>query len=69
LRLLKVGVIVLESESDYIEEALRIALREGVTLYDSLYLAQTRKLGELLTSDEKQAEVATKLNIKVHLVV
>jgi len=68
LKLIETGVIVLEPEMNYLKTALQIALEQGITLYDSLYLAQARKLGELLTSDEKQAEVATKLNIKVHLI-
>jgi len=68
LRLVDTGVIILEPEASYAEEALKIALQQGLTLYDSLYLAQARRLGELLTSDERQAEAAAKLNVKVHLV-
>ena len=68
LRLVDTGVIILEPEASYAEEALKIALQEGLTIYDSLYLAQARRLGELLTSDERQAETAAKLNVKVHLV-
>ena len=68
LRLVEAKVIVLEPESLYLQAALRIALKQGITFYDSLYVAQAQKHGELLTSDGKQAEVATRLGIKVHLV-
>jgi len=54
--------------ADYVEPALRIALERGVTLYDSLYIAQARRYGELLTSDRGQAEVAAELGVRVHLV-
>jgi len=62
-------VIALEPEAGYVQAALRIALEHGVTFYDSLYIAQARRYGELLTSDKRQAEAAAKLGIKVHLVI
>ncbi len=68
LKLIEAEVIILEPEIKYVETALQIALQQGITLYDSLYLAQAQRLGELLTSDEKQAEIASNLNIKVHLI-
>ena len=68
LNLVNAGVIVLEPEADYVEPALRIALERGVTLYDSLYIAQAQRYGELLTSDRRQAEVAAELGARVHLV-
>ena len=67
-KLVDTGVIVLESEDKYMKSAMQIALRYGVTVYDSLYLAQARELGELLTSDKGQADVAFQLNLKVHLI-
>ena len=68
LKLVEAEVIILEPETEYVQTALQIALQQGITLYDSLYLAQAQKHGELLTSDERQAEIAAKLNIRVHLV-
>jgi len=68
VKLVDAGVIVLEPEGRYMESAMQIALRYGITLYDSLYLAQAQELGELLTSDKKQADVAFQLNLKVHLI-
>ncbi len=68
LGLVEAGVIVVEPESRYLEEAFRIAMEHSITVYDSLYLAQARRLGELLTSDEEQARVAQKLGIRTHLI-
>lgn len=68
LKLVGTGVVILEPETDYLEAALQLALDHGVTLYDSLYLAQARRLGELITSDERQAEVAAELGVEVHLI-
>jgi len=67
-KLVEERVVVLESEGLYIEKGFEIAISYGVTLYDALYVAQALKHGELLTSDEKQAEVAKALGIKVHFV-
>ena len=68
VKLIQTEVIVLEPEINYIKEALELALTHGITLYDSLYLAQAQKYGEILTSDTKQAEIAIKLGIRVHLI-
>ena len=68
LKLMETKVIILEPEKIYLQKALQIALSQGITLYDSLYLAQAQKHGELLTSDKKQAEVAAKLGIKVYFI-
>ena len=67
--LLRAEIIIMEPESDYLGEALRLALKHRISLYDSLYLAQAMRYGEMLTSDEKQADIAEKLGIKVHLIV
>lgn len=68
LKLVEKGVVILEPESRYLLPALEIALRHGVTLYDALYVAQARELGELLTCDRRQAEVAIELGVKVHFI-
>ncbi len=67
-RLVETEVIVLEDESMYLDKALEIALNNGITVYDALYIAQALRYGELLTCDEKQAEVAQRLGVKVYLV-
>ena len=68
LELTSTGAIILEPETEYLQAALEIALKHEITLYDSLYIAQAQRRGELLTSDKKQAEIAEKLKIKVHLI-
>jgi len=66
--LIKTGVIILENSDQYLSEAVKIAFENSISVFDSLYIAQALKHGELLTSDEKQAEVARKLNVKVHYI-
>jgi len=61
-------VIILEEELDYMRRAMKIALEHGITVYDALYIAQAKKYGELLTSDEKQEKISKKLGIKVHMI-
>ncbi|RLE48342.1 MAG: PIN domain nuclease [Candidatus Methanomethylicota archaeon] len=57
-------VIILENQEELLEEALQIALSHQITAYDALYLAQANKLkAPLLTSDQKQANAAKKMNI------
>jgi predicted nucleic acid-binding protein len=68
LKLVETGVIVLESETDYLLEVMRIALEYKITLYDALYIAQALKKGALLTSDKKQAEIASRYGVRVYLV-
>ncbi len=67
-KLVETKVIVLEDEFQYLSKALELAIRNGITLYDALYVAQALRYGELLTCDEKQATVAQSLGIKVYLI-
>jgi len=67
-RLIDSQVIILENELKHLKRAIEIALEHNITVYDSLYIAQAEKYGEILTSDEKQGEVARKLGIRVHKV-
>jgi len=62
-----IGVnVVLEPEEKYLDRTLEIALEHKVTIYDALYIALARESNiPLLTLDEKQAQVARKLNITV----
>jgi predicted nucleic acid-binding protein len=58
--------LILEPEEKYIDKALSIALENGVTVYDSLYIALALdKKTPLLTLDEKQRDTALKLGVKV----
>ena len=67
-RLVKERIILLERQELYLDEAFRISLNRGLSIYDSLYIAQALKFGELLTSDVKQAKEAEELGLRVHLV-
>jgi len=58
--------MILEPENKYIDEALDIALRHGITVYDSLYLALAQHNNKpLLTLDTKQKNAAKRLGIEV----
>ena len=53
-------VVIFESFENYLKEAMKISIKEKITIYDALYLAQAKKFSSLLTSDEKQWKVAKK---------
>jgi len=66
--LISAGVILLKPELDYLNEAFKIAIEGRITVYDALYVALARELGELLTCDEKQAKTAEKYSVKIYWV-
>ncbi len=68
MKLVQTEVIILEPEYRYLYTALEIAIEHKLPLYDTLYVAQAKHYGELLTSDKEQAEVAKELGIEVYLV-
>ncbi|NPA05413.1 MAG: type II toxin-antitoxin system VapC family toxin [Crenarchaeota archaeon] len=56
------GIILVEREEKYLDKAFSIALKNRVTIYDALYIAQALEhRATLLTSDKKQLETAQKL--------
>ncbi|RLI89530.1 MAG: PIN domain nuclease [Archaeoglobales archaeon] len=57
-------VVIFEPFEKYLEDAMEISIEEGITVYDALYLAQAKVFGCLLTSDEKQWEIANKTGIQ-----
>jgi len=58
-----------EPQDQYLGQALRIAIENRVTVYDSLFIAQAlAKKAALTTSDERQGRVAERLNVKVEYV-
>ncbi len=59
------GIIIYENPLRYLPEGEKIALEQGVTVYDALYIAQALKYGRLATSDEKQGKIAEKLGVEV----
>ena len=62
-------LIPLEPFESYVIDALRIAVEHKVAVYDALFIAFALKRGlELVTADERQAEVAKALGVRVVLV-
>ncbi|NJE77158.1 type II toxin-antitoxin system VapC family toxin [Thermococcus sp. ES12] len=58
LRLLGKGMFLFEAEN-FFERGLEIALKEGMTIYDALYIALAEALNaELHTADERQYHAA-----------
>ncbi len=69
LEVLAEKVIVVEEESRYLRDAFRIALETGLTLYDSLYVAQAAaKRATLATSDARQAKGAREAGVEATLI-
>jgi predicted nucleic acid-binding protein len=58
----------IEDQNKYLQKAIEISIKYGITIYDSLFiaLAYMRK-AELITSDKKQFEIAKKMGIKAVL--
>jgi len=57
-----------EGELAYMDDAINIAFGQGITIYDSLYVAMAKKKGlKLVTADETQANGATAENVSVML--
>lgn len=64
-KLIEEGVIGLEPSVSYLNDALRIALNYNISVYDSLFLAQTKRLkAKLITSDKKQKKVADDMRLE-----
>ena len=61
-------ILVFEREEDYLDSAFKIAMEMGISIYDALYIAQADKYGALLTSDEKQRDVAQRMGIKTYFI-
>ena len=61
-------VVIFEPFENYLEDAVRISIEEKITIYDALYLAQAKKIGSLLTSDEKQWKIAKKIGIDAEFI-
>lgn len=66
---LKRVALRVEPQDPYLGQALRIAIENRVTVYDSLFIAQAlAKKAALATSDERQGRVAERLNVKVEYI-
>jgi len=51
-------------EDEYLDRALEIALKEGITVYDALYISLAIHQNKpILTLDKKQREVSRKYGV------
>jgi predicted nucleic acid-binding protein len=59
-------ILKMADQRELMEEAFKIAVREELPLYDSLFIALAKMRGlPLLTSDERQAESASSEGVEV----
>ncbi|ACP49421.1 PilT protein domain protein [Sulfolobus islandicus Y.N.15.51] len=67
--LLKREALLIVSQDEYLIEAFKIANRNKITVYDSLFIALAKSNNlELVTSDKKQYEVAIKEGVNTLLI-
>jgi predicted nucleic acid-binding protein len=65
---LRSGIVRVEGQDQLFEEALSVAVRRRITVYDSIFIALAKRRGlPLLTSDGRQAEAAEKEGVKTIL--
>lgn len=69
MRLFEDRVINLEAAGKYLGEGLRVALKYGLSVYDTLFIVQAKANGAtLVTSDHLQEEMAKELGVKTILI-
>jgi len=67
--LLKSEAIIIVNQDEYLIEALKIANRNKITIYDSLFIALAKSKNlDLVTSDKKQYEIAKNEGVNALLV-
>ena len=67
--LLKGEAIIIVNQDEYLIEAFKIANRNKITIYDSLFIALAKSKNlELVTSDKKQYEIAKDEGVNVQLI-
>jgi predicted nucleic acid-binding protein len=67
--LLKHEAMIIVNQDEYLIEALKIANRNKITIYDSLFIAVAKaKNLELITSDIKQYEIAKNEGVNAQLI-
>ena len=65
---LESGIVKVEGQGQLLEEALSVAVRRKMTVYDSMFIALAKKRGlPLLTSDKEQAKAAEEEGVKTIL--
>jgi len=58
-----------EVEGEYVEEAIKLAMEKGITVYDAIYIVFSKNKNlALMTADRGQAKVASEEGIRVRLV-
>ncbi len=66
--LLQGNVVKIVGQEPLLLEALEVAVEEGITVYDALFIVLARRLSyPLATADKNQAEAARKLGIQAVL--
>ncbi|MFP3203177.1 MAG: type II toxin-antitoxin system VapC family toxin [Sulfolobus sp.] len=67
--LLKRETMLIVNQDEYLIEAFKIADRNKITIYDSLFIALAKSMNlELITSDKKQYEIAKNEGVNTQLV-
>jgi len=67
--LLKREAMLIVNQDEYLLEAFKIANRNKITIYDSLFIALAKSMNlELITSDKKQYEIAKNEGVNTQLV-
>ncbi|MCG2868580.1 MAG: type II toxin-antitoxin system VapC family toxin [Candidatus Nanopusillus sp.] len=67
--LLKREAIIIVNQDEYLIEAFKIANRNKITIYDSLFIALAKSMNlELVTSDIKQYEIAKNEGVNAQLI-
>jgi len=62
---LKKKLLIIEPQDTYMKQAFEIAVKEKITVYDALFMAQAfMKQATLISSNKEQCEIAEKLGIK-----
>lgn len=63
---MKKTLLIVEPQDHYLNQALKIAVENKISIYDALFIAQAiTKQATLVSSDREQCRVAEKLNIEV----
>ena len=58
-----------EEETKYVEEAIKVAMDRGITVYDAVYIVFSKgKNLRLMTADERQAKAASEEGVEVRLI-
>jgi predicted nucleic acid-binding protein len=67
--LLKREAMIIVNQDEYLIEAFKIANRNKITIYDSLFIALAKSKNlELVTSDKKQYEIAKNEGVNAQLI-